>query len=99
MAMPWGFIDMDGTIIMIFELWDDQINQLCARVARGVALSPAGCEVSKELRRTAIEDQVGDVDTALVFVEGGNPLDAVGDVKLTANKARDGFSFEGPETI
>lgn len=46
-----------------------------------------------------VEDEVGDVDTALVFVEGGGTLDAVGDVELATDEAGDGFGLEGPETI
>ena len=46
-----------------------------------------------------VEDEVGNVDTALVFVEGGGTLDAVGDVELATDEAGNGFSLEGPETI
>jgi len=49
--------------------------------------------VSKELWRTVVEDEVGDVDAALVFVEGGGTLDAVGDVELARDEAGDGFGF------
>ncbi len=55
--------------------------------------------VSKELWRPVVEDKVGDVDAALVFVEGGSTLDAVGNVKLARDEAGDGFGFEGPEAI
>lgn len=49
--------------------------------------------------RTVVKDEVGDVDTALVFVECGGTLDAVGDVELATDEAGDGFGLEGPETI
>lgn len=55
--------------------------------------------MSKELWRTVVEDKVGDVNTALVFVEGGGTLDAVGNVELATDEAGNGFGFEGPETI
>lgn len=71
-----------------------------SQVAGGVALSPSSSYgVSKELWRTVVENEVGNVDTALVFVEGGGTLDAVGDVELTTDKAGDSFGLEGPETI
>ena len=34
-----------------------------------------------------------------MFVEGGNALDAVGDVELARDKAGDGFGLEGPEAV
>ncbi|MCR9011043.1 hypothetical protein NVS78_02060 [Gabonibacter sp. KD22] len=46
-----------------------------------------------------VEDEVGDVDTAQVFVEGGGTLDAVGDVELATDEAGDSFGLKGPETI
>lgn len=67
--------------------------------AGGVALCPAGSEASKELRRTAVEDQVGNVDATLVFVEGGDTFDAIGNVELATDESYDGFGLEGPETI
>lgn len=66
---------------------------------RGSALPSSGYGVSKELWRTVVEDKVGNVDTALVFVESGGTLDAVGDMELATDEAGDGFGFEGPETI
>lgn len=66
---------------------------------RECALPSSGYGVSKELWRTVVEDEVGNVDTALVFVESGGTLDAVGDMELATDEADDGFGFEGPETI
>ncbi len=60
---------------------------------------PPGFQVSKELWWPVVEDEVGNVDAALVFVECGGTFDAVGDVELARDDAGDGFGSEGPETI
>lgn len=60
---------------------------------------PPDYEVSKELWRPSVENEVSDVYSALVFVKCGNTLNAIGDVELTRDKTGDGFGFPGPEMI